>query len=158
MKELDTLGVMLCSYQADIFSSSLTKTQCSSKVFLRRFFYSEFAFYLDEVEKKVYSFDIDECFASLKEEYGDSTYGKEKLPEPVLHYIGYLTRYICYTREVNSMLLFRTFKIDDFIKNYEVWHTQSEEYAVKELLNIYNLDESYFDLECRLKTFLRKQY
>ena len=158
MRELDKLGTMICSYQADIFSSSLNKTQCSSKVFLRRFFYSEFAFYLDEVEKKVFSFDVDECFSSLLEEYGDSTYGEIKLPEPVLHYIGYITRYICYTREINSMLLFRTFKIDDFIKNYEVWHTQSEEYVIKELLSLHKLDEDYFDLECRLKTILRKQY
>lgn len=125
---------------------------------MRRFFYSNFAFELDFHDFRTFSFDENECFDAILSEYGDSTYGKEKIPEPVLHYIGYITRYICYTREVTSLFFYRTFGIDILIEEYYLLHTQSEEYAIRELLDRKNLSEDIFNQEKQLKEILRAKY
>ncbi|MCQ2802948.1 MAG: hypothetical protein MJ225_04715 [Bacilli bacterium] len=158
MRKLDLLGSKLCSYQAKIFEESLTKTMCSSKVFLRRFFMSEFGFYLDMPERYVFSYDTNECFASLLEEYGDSTYGKVKINANVLYYLGYLTRYICYTREITTRHLYKTFNIYDIIDNYYVFHTQDEEWVIATLLQKYNMTEKDLDEYEILKDLFRKHY
>lgn len=158
MRELDRYGAELCSYQAKIFAKSRNFFQCSSKIFLRRFFHSIFASHLDFYNFYTFSYDELDCFNSILEDYGDSTYGKERLPEKVLHYIGYLTRYICYTREVTSLFIYDTFGINIFIERYEVLHTQSEEYAVRELLEINHLTEDIFDQDKLAKEVLRKKY
>ena len=111
----------------------------------------------DKIEY-TFSYDENECFESILEDYGDSTYGKIKIPEQVLYYIGYISRYICYTREVTSLFFYRTFGVDTLINEYYVLHTQSEEAVLKELLQRNNLTEDIFDQDKLLKDILRKRY
>ena len=158
MREADKKCYSLCSYQANIFSKSLEKTMCSSKVFLRRFFYSNFAFRLDFNDFYTFSFDENDCFNELLEEFGDSSYGRSKMNEKILHYVGYITRYICYTREVTSLFVYRTFGLDTLIKQYYVLHTQSEEYAIRVLLENKGLTEDIFDQDKLLKDVFKKRY
>ena len=158
MKSEDKKCLELCSYQANIFSKSRDVFACSSKVFLRRFFHSNFAFRLDCHDFFTFAYNENECFESIITDYGNSTYGKEQLPEKVLHFIGYITRYICYTRKVTSLFFYRTFGVDILIDEYAVLHTQSEEYIIKELLSRKNLTEDIFDLSILLKAKLRKNY
>lgn len=158
MRQPDRKCSELCSYQANIFAKSRKAFICSSKVFLRRFFFSNFACHLDFQEFYTFSYDENECFESILKDYGDSTYGKIKIPEQVLYYIGYITRYICYTREVTSLFFYRTFGVDTLINEYYVLHTQSEEAVLKELLQRNNLTENIFDQNKLLKDILRKRY
>ena len=37
MKKIDEEGLKLCALQAEVFAASLTVTQCSSLIFIRRF-------------------------------------------------------------------------------------------------------------------------
>ena len=39
MRELDTNGLRLCEYQGKLFEESASRFPCSTKVFLRRFYY-----------------------------------------------------------------------------------------------------------------------
>ena len=41
MRELDTNGLRLCEYQGKLFEESASRFPCSTKVFLRRFYYSK---------------------------------------------------------------------------------------------------------------------
>ena len=158
MKNEDKKCLKLCLFQANIFSKSREFFACSSKVFLRRFFYSNFAFKLDCHDFFTFAYDENECFESIITDYGDSSYGKEQLSEKILHFIGYITRYICYTRNITSLFFYRTFGVDTLIDEYSVFHTQSEEYIIKELLCRKNLTEDIFNTSILLKDKLRKRY
>jgi len=48
--------------------------------------------------------------------------------------------------------------LDVIIDNFEVFHTQSEEYVVSELLRINNLNEDVFDQDKMLKQILKSKY
>ena len=47
MKKIDEEGLKLCALQAEVFAASLTVTQCSSLIFIRRFMNSEVAARMD---------------------------------------------------------------------------------------------------------------
>lgn len=47
MKEMDSIGLRLCSYQALLFDHSIEGTNCSSKIFIRRFMNSTLAERMD---------------------------------------------------------------------------------------------------------------
>lgn len=158
MKKLDVLGAKLCSYQAKIFEESNNRFICSSKIFLRRFFKSEFAFFLDMPNERIFTFEVEECYSSLIEEYGDSTYGKEKLNAKALYYLGYLTRYICYTRGVTSGYLYSVIDIYDIVDNYYVYHTQDEEWVISSLLEKQHLTENDLNEDEILKKLLRRDF
>lgn len=156
MKEFDNTGSKLCSYQAEIFSCSSSRLDCSSPVFLRRFFHSGFADKLDNYNDYLLSYDIDDCFNELNEEYGKSSYGRKKYPEPVLHWLGYITRYICYTREISSKKLIKTIPLKLFTENYEVYHTQSEEWVIDRIIEVSGSDRDIFNKNAQIKKVLKK--
>ena len=156
MREFDSTGSKLCSYQADIFSASIEKLNCSSAIFLRRFYHSAFAAKLDDFHNHLFSFDIKDCFSQIDDEYGKSNYGNKKLPEPVLHWLGYITRYICYTRDISSKKFFKSFDLKLFIENYEVYHTQSEEWVIERILELSNKNENFFDKKNQTHEVLKK--
>lgn len=156
MKKLDVFGSKLCSYQAKIFEESSKRFICSSKIFLRRFYNSEFAFYIDLPNGRIFAFETEECFSALLEEYGDSSYGKEKFNSEVLYYLGYLTRYICYTRGITSAHLYSVINIYDIVDNYYVYHTQDEEWVIASLLEKQKLTEKDLNEDEILKSLLRK--
>lgn len=147
MKKLDAIGSKLCSYQAQIFAESSTAFMCSSKIFFRRFFMSLYATRLDRCARYVLTYETSECFSMLLEEYGDSTYGSVKLNKDILYYVGYLTRYICYTRNITSLYFYRVFSLDDIINSYEIYHTLDEEVVIKTMLEKLCLSEDIFDIQ-----------
>lgn len=155
MKKLDVFGSKLCSYQAKIFEESAKRFNCSFKIFLRRFYNSEFSFYMDFPYGRIFAFETEECFSALLEEYGDSSYGKEKFNSKVLYYLGYLTRYICYTRGITSAHLYSVINIYDIVDNYYVYHTQDEEWVIAAILQKQNLSEKDLDEDEILKNLFR---
>ena len=158
MKKIDSIGSKLCSYQGKIFEESLDRFMCSSKVFLRRFFNSEFALFLDTYQQRIFTFETEECFLSLLEEYGDSTYGKIKINKNALYYLGYLTRYICYTRDITSAKLFDVMNIYDIVDNYFVYHTQDEEWVIANILEKQHLTENDINTDEILKNLYKQMY
>lgn len=156
MIEFDKNGSKLCSYQADVFSASLKFQDCSSMIFLRRFFNSRFARDLDSHDQNIFPYSIEESFYALDTEYGKIKYGSKKINENILHWLGYITRYICYTREITSKYLYKNISLKLFIDNYYVYHTQSEEWVITRILEDSKLPENFFDKEIQTKSILRK--
>ena len=157
MKKLDNDGLKLCIYQAQIFEASPIKFQGSSKIFLRRFYKSQFATILDEGYISKLSLSIEEAFESIERQFGKTSYGQIKYDKDELYWIGYITRYISYTRQVSSIFVYKTFPIPLLLDSYKGYHSQGEEWVISHLLEALGLDESYFDVNVRLKNLLRKE-
>ena len=133
MKEFDHNGLMLAEYQGKLFEKS-AELDCSSSIFIRRFLHSELLNDLDN--SKSISFDINEGIKSILEQFGDSSYGKEKYSKVALFWIGYMYRYIAYTREQETSYIMKLFNNKQMNNVYYSYHTQDPEWCIKSLLNL----------------------
>jgi hypothetical protein len=156
MREFDKHGLDLATYQAEIFEQSLTDTESSSQIFIRRFMKSKFVQKLDEGETFSLSLDTNEAFDSLDKQYGKSVYGRTKYSKDEIYWIGYIYRYVCYTRECPSRLVYKLIKPAELRNVYFAYHTQSEEWVLASLLEANHLAEEDLNLDTRLKKAIRK--
>ena len=111
MRELDYNGLLLCEYQAKLFEKSLD-LKCSTPIFMRRFMKSTLARELDKNESALISLDVNEGIQCIIEEYGETNYGKRKFSHNSMYWIGYMYRYISYTRNERTEFLMKTFDYD----------------------------------------------
>ena len=125
-------------YQGKLFEKS-AELDCSSSIFMRRFLHSELLNDLDN--SKSISFDINEGIKSILEQFGDSSYGKEKYSKAALFWIGYMYRYIAYTREQETSYIMKLFNHKQMNNVYYSYHTQDPEWCIKSLLNLNGMPE-----------------
>lgn len=152
MKKIDHDGLLLCKIQGTIFENSLKKTNTSSEIFIRRFMFSDIA---KEFDSKAYlngSITKDEVFELIEDEYGESSYGKNKYSEQVLHWIGYLYRYFSYTYELTSKQVYRYVKPKELNGLYLAYHTLDCAQAIERILEAKNIS---FDIEEQNKRLLQ---
>ncbi|MCF0105576.1 MAG: hypothetical protein HUJ53_02310, partial [Holdemanella sp.] len=55
---------------------------------------------------------VEEALLNLEREFGKTDYGKNKYSSEALFWMGYLYRYISYTREMNTPLILRRFPLE----------------------------------------------
>ena len=158
MRELDTNGLRLCEYQGKIFEKSIDRFDCSTAIFLRRFLHSDFLERLDKNNSALLSLDVNDCFDDIERQFGVTKYGSEKKNKEALFWVGYMYRYISYTRNVSTKFLFKTFDYEKLFELYQVYHTQDPEWCVKNILELYGLNEEFFDPNYRLMQALKKRY
>lgn len=79
------------------------------------------------------SLDIPGCLDELGKEKKLSQ-GKEKIPSYILKWIGYMYRYISYTREVSSSYIFSLIKTKQLYSVYEPYHGLDPEAAAIRIL------------------------
>ena len=152
MKKIDHDGLLLCKIQGTIFENSLKKTKTSSEIFIRRFMFSDIA---KEFDSKAYlngSITKDEVFELIDDEYGESSYGKNKYSEQVLHWIGYLYRYFSYTYELTSKQVYRYVKPKELNGLYLAYHTLDCAQAIERILEAKNIS---FDIDEQNKRLLQ---
>ena len=152
MKKIDHDGLLLCKIQGAIFENSLKKTNTSSEIFIRRFMFSDIA---KEFDSKAYlngSITKDEVFELIEDEYGESSYGKNKYSEQVLHWIGYLYRYFSYTYELTSKQVYRYVKPKELNGLYLAYHSLDCAQAIERILEAKNIS---FDIEEQNKRLLQ---
>lgn len=154
MKEFDHNGLMLAEYQGKLFEKSV-ELDCSSSIFIRRFLHSELLNDLDN--SKSISYDINEGIKSILEQFGDSSYGKEKYSKAALFWIGYMYRYIAYTREQETSYIMKLFNHKQMNNVYYSYHTQDPEWCIKSLLNLNGMPEYTFDKNSRLKSIIKEK-
>lgn len=78
MTPLSYIEIKLCQAPAKIFEASVSKTNCSSPIFIRRFVYSSIAKSFDE-KVYLYRFDsITDALDIINEECDESKYGQIK--------------------------------------------------------------------------------
>lgn len=154
MKAFDHKGLLLAEHQGKLFEKSV-ELDCSTAVFLRRFFHSDYLKKLDQNEEASLSLDVNEAIASIESQFGASTYGKTKYAKSALFWIGYMYRYISYTREVSTKLVMRLFSYRQLNDVYYSFHTQDPEWCVRSLLEMNGQKEDAFNPNERLKNVMR---
>ncbi len=157
-KELDYEGITLATYQARLFEESLAFTQSSSPIFIRRAMKSNLFERLDEGNSALLSLETKEGFEGLENEYGPSEYGTIRFSKAELHWIGWIYRYIAYTRCVSSRRLYSLIKPSHLREVYFSYHTQDEEWVLANLLESLGLKESDLDPNEAYKQSLRERY
>lgn len=156
MKNFDHNGLLLCEFQGKIFEKS-AELDCSSSVFLRRFLHSNLSKALDDNTNSNLSLDAEEGLSQITNEFGDSTYGKIKYSKSSLFWIGYLYRYISYTREQSTKFVMQIFPYKQLNDVYYTFHTQDPEWCIRNLLEMNKLNEYVFDNNFRLKQVIKEK-
>ena len=126
----------------------------SSPIFLRRFKYSKAAQELDNKHPALIDFNRDVFLDKINEEYNEIECSNERYDEKGMFWLGYFYRYICYTRQCSTKYVFSLFPPHELINRYYVYHTQSEEWVIEEILELKNLNEDVFDKNKRIKSKL----
>ena len=154
MKEFDHTGLLLAEYQGKLFEKS-TDLKCSSAVFIRRFLHSDHLKKMDLNDTAVLTLDVNEGIDSIQKQFGDSDYGKIKYSKSAMFWIGYMYRYISYTREVTTRFVMKIFSYKQLNDVYYSFHTQDPEWCVNSLLAMNNLNEGIFNNNLRLKKVMQ---
>ena len=144
MREFDHNGLLLAEYQGKLFEKS-SELNCSTGIFMRRFLHSNLLIELDANNSATLSLDENEGINSILEQFGDSNYGKLKYSKNSLFWIGYMYRYISYTREQSTKFIMKIFNYKQMNDVYYSFHTQDPEWCIKGLLEINGLSEKIFD-------------
>ena len=153
MRTFDHDGLLLAEYQGKIFERS-TELRCSTAVFLRRFLHSDLLKKMDMNDVTSLSLDANEAIESIQNQFGESDYGKVKYSKNSMFWIGYIYRYISYTRGVATKFVMRLFPYKQLNDVYYSFHTQDLEWCVKSLLEMNNQSEDVFDNNLRLKAVI----
>lgn len=156
MRKLDHEGLLLAEYQGKLFEKS-AELDCSSPIFIRRFLHSDLLKKLDENSTALLSLDVVEGINSIKEQFGDTDYGKTKYSKSALFWMGYMYRYISYTREESTKFVAKLFNYKQMNDVYYSFHTQDPEWCIQSLLEINGLDEDIFDKNARLKKIIKEK-
>lgn len=134
MKKIDEAGLTLCVLQAEVFADSLTVTQCSSLVFIRRFMNSEVAARMDRNGFLLEACDVTSIFNEVEAQYGPTSYGKERYGREELYWLGYLYRYWTYTYEKSSKQVYKQMKPKNLRKLYYPYHSLDPAQAIERIL------------------------
>lgn len=154
MREFDHNGLLLAEYQAKLFERS-AELNCSSPIFLRRFLHSDLLKMLDNYVS--ISYDVNEGIQSILDQYKDTSYGKEKYSKAALFWMGYMYRYIAYTRQQSTSFVMKLFNHKQMNEVYYVYHTQDPEWCIQNLLELNDLTEDIFDNNYRLKKLIKEK-
>ena len=157
MRKFAHNGLLLANYQGKLFEKSFD-LNCSTLIFMRRFLHSDLLRILDKNESGFLALDVIEGMRMINEQFGVSNYGKTKYSKESLYWIGYMYRYISYTREESTRFIMKTFDYELMNKFYYSFYTQDPEWCIRSLLEIKNLDEDHLDKNKRLKRIIREHY
>lgn len=156
MRKFDHNGLLIAEYQGRLFEKS-EELDCSSPIFIRRFLHSNLLKSLDEEDIALVSLDVNEGILGILQQFGDKKYGKEKYSRSALFWMGYMYRYIAYTREQPTAFVMDLFKHKQMNAVYYAYHTQDPEWCIDSLLDINNLTDEVFDNNSRLKKIIRER-
>ena len=91
---------------------------------------------------------------SIQNQFGESDYGKNKYSKSAMFWIGYMYRYLSYTRGVTTKFLMGLFPYKQLNDVYYSFHTQDPEWCVHSLLEMNDQSEDVFDNNLRLKAVI----
>lgn len=141
MRKIDEMGLKLCKIQADIFAASVSETECSSLIFMRRFMNSQVAQRMDIGGFLFEACDIHTVFHELNMEFGVSSYGKDKYSNQELYWIGYIYRYWCYTYQKTSKQVYKIVKPKELRDLYYPYHSFDPSQAIERILEAKGFSE-----------------
>ena len=123
MMPLNYNELKLCQLQAKIFELSVSLTNYSSPIFIRRFMLSNFAKSFDNKSYLNQANNIEDAFEILDDEYGIINYGKSKYTKDEMYWIGYIYRAISIRFNYSSKYVYKLFPANIIINYYPIYHT-----------------------------------
>lgn len=141
MRKIDEIGLKLCIIQANVFAASVTETDCSSLIFIRRFMNSQVAQRMDVGGFLFEACDVNQIFDEINTEFGDSSYGKEKYAESELYWVGYIYRYWAYTYQKTSRQIYKIIKPRELYGLYYPYHSLDPAQAIERILEAKGISE-----------------
>ena len=156
MRKFDHNGLLLAEYQGKLFEKS-TELGCSTGIFMRRFLHSDLLKKLDGNNPASLSLNVQDGLQSIQEQFGETNYGKVKYSKSALFWMGYMYRYISYTREHPTKFVMTLFSYKQMNDVHYAYHTQDPEWCVRNLLELNHLSESIFDRNARLKNIIMEK-
>ncbi len=156
MRKFDHSGLLLAEYQGKLFEASIN-LNCSTGIFIRRFLHSDLLKMLDHNNPAEIILDVNDGINSILDQFGDTDYGKVKYSKSVMFWIGYIYRYISYTREVSTKFAIKLFPYKQMNDVYYTFHTQDPEWCIRSLLEMNEQTEDIFDNNLRLKNILQEK-
>ena len=156
MREFDHNGLLLSEFQGKLFEKSV-ELDCSTGVFIRRFLHSELLEKLDTNNPSSISLDVHEGINEILMQFGESDYGNNKFSSAAMFWIGYMYRYISYTRDESTKYIMKLFDYRQMNDLYLSFHSQDPEWCIQSLLEINNLSEDVFDKNKRLKKIMKTE-
>lgn len=154
MRKMDHSGLLLAEYQGKLFEKSC-ELDCSSAVFIRRFYHSELLRKLDQNNTTSVPLDVNDGMESITRQFGKTNYGQTKYSSSALFWMGYMYRYISYTREQPTQFVMKLFNHKQMNEVYYSFHTQDPEWCVRSLLELNGFTEEIFDNNLRLKAVIK---
>lgn len=134
MRKMDSLGLKICRYQAELFERSIEQTGCSSKIFIRRFMNSNLAKRMDSTGFLFDSLAVTDALSEIEDQYGASAYGAEKFTVEEMHWIGYIYRYWAYVTEKSSKQIYKLIKPEQLRKLYFPYHSLDPQQAIDRIM------------------------
>lgn len=151
-RKFDKNGLLLAEYQGKLFEESVDSLKCSSPIFIRKFSISDLADDLDKNESSLVSLDLHDGINSIKKQFNFKNVSSNiKYNKEAMFWIGYLYRYVSYTRSVPTSFVIDLFDYKELYRNYYVYHTQDMEWIIKSLLEKRSLTNNYFNPNYRYK-------
>lgn len=142
MTPLSFIEIKLCQAQAKIFEASVTKTNYSSPIFIRRFVYSSIAKSFDDKVYLYRSDTVEDAIDIINEEFGDSRYGQKKYSIDQMFWIGYIYRCICIKYNLSSKSVYKLFDARKIVEYYNIFHTFDIVDAAERMMESINYDSS----------------
>lgn len=138
MKQIDKNGLILCELQGQTFQLSVSDTQTSSEIFIRRFMKSDIARKLDGSYELTEILTPADVLDMVEEQYGKSEYGSVKFSSDEMYWIGYLYRYFAYTHDMTSSQIYKLVKGRELRELYLPYHTLDCSHAIDRILESKN--------------------
>lgn len=133
MRKMDSYGLKLCKFQAELFEQSVEKTKQSSGIFIRRFMLSDLAKRMDKDGFLFDAIDVTDALREVELQFGPSDYGKEKFGREELYWTGYIYRYWSYIDEKSSKQIYKIVKPEEIRKLYFPYHSLDAEMAIERI-------------------------
>ena len=133
MRKMDSYGLKLCKFQAELFKQAKEKAECSSKIFIRRFMLSDLA---KRMDKEGFLFDaitVPDALQEIEMQFGVSEYGQVKFGKEELYWMGYIYRYWAYISGKGSKQLYKIVKPEELRKLYFPYHSLDSEQAIERI-------------------------
>ena len=152
MRKLDTIGIRLCDEQALLFETSLSFSNISSLLFIKKFIYSNIASEMDDLISINYVFDVNKC---LNEILGEREHSERKgvnYDKATMFWIGYIYRYWSYTREISSRQVYKLIKPSELAKLYFIYHSLDPEKVIDRIMEAKNIKDK-FDIDDAVRMY-----
>ena len=133
MREMDNYGLKLCKFQAELFQRSIDEMDCSSKIFIRRFMFSDLAKRMDKNGFLYNAIDVTDALYEIEYQFGPSVYGTVKFEKEELYWMGYIYRYWSYITEKKSKQIYKIVNPEEMKKLYFPYHSLDPQQAIERI-------------------------